>query len=855
MPEKEKPKVQKVTLPEEALRGVQPRELRAPVSLGWLNTHFGTNLDQLGANTVQTQGWSDQDILRLEQYINKWNSILYTNFWLQPFKGETEVDRKGRAITTTHSEDGVLYLNRTGINYMYCLDVFVAHEIGHYLELKEGRFKDSEEMRRFRNTYRNPGLMSHSTSSEKVLIPPSDISTGQDSNVRNVLDGLDEQIGYNFRQINCDTIAFQKRKQAGLELEDLANQYLTYIELEEESIDRDISKGGIVRIGHVPAVARLAAGAWSMSILASEIIHDNQLAERAKESYESFVETLKDREKAELSVDELHATEIIIRAYKDHFIDSLGIRELFKEQPMEPHLERLDPNKTPNPLTRSNELLLLGHMRDERFTDAIIGCLDHKGGGVVLYALWTLGEIGNKKSIDAIVKRFKDTNKEVRIWALGSWGRAIEANPGNQDILGHLPKVVELFDDHDSDLRWFSIDVWRSAVQANPGNEEVLKHLPKLFEHFNDTSLVVQTFADSAWRTALDVNSKNGMTLEYLPRLVKRFDDPDPNVQTSALNAWGTAAELNPGSRDILDCLPEVVKHFRDPNPDIQRRALWAWWDVAKANPGNKGVLEYIPDLVEHFNNPLHWMQSDALTIYEHAVEINPSNEEVLKHVPKAVECFNSPESYVRICALNVWNIATKANPENEEILRGVSRVVELFNDTDDGVRKTALYAWKAAAKSNPRSENVLRHLPNVLEFFNDPDPSLREIALSAWNTAAKTSPNNEEVLRGVPKVIELFTNPEMKDRLRSTYAIGVSPGYEALSALEFVGKRNPNSEEILNCLNSLVGLFDDLHPDVRGTAISIWKYVAESNPNDPRILRTRYAYEAAKKRVESRED
>ena len=130
----------------------QPKELEAPVSREWLNAHFRTNLDQMSPNEVGGLGWTDEEILELEKYIHKWNEILglRKKFKLRPFKAEVggnEMD----PMKKTRSENGVLYLNRFGPNYMYCPDVFVAHEIGHDVEVKLGDFRNSEEMRTFLN--------------------------------------------------------------------------------------------------------------------------------------------------------------------------------------------------------------------------------------------------------------------------------------------------------------------------------------------------------------------------------------------------------------------------------------------------------------------------------------------------------------------------------------------------------------------------------------------------------------------------------------------------------------------------------------------------------------------------------
>jgi hypothetical protein len=165
------------------LDGVEPMDLRGEVSRVWLNRHFNIGLDEMGAAAVWKMGWTKQDILKLEACVGKWNKLLKTDFKLMPFSGKTNAAGSGRPIDRTCSEDGVLYLDRFGPNYMECLDVFVAHEIGHYIELKRGDFRDSGDLRAFMNTHRNAGLMDEIYYKDSTSIPPFNIPLWHEKDV------------------------------------------------------------------------------------------------------------------------------------------------------------------------------------------------------------------------------------------------------------------------------------------------------------------------------------------------------------------------------------------------------------------------------------------------------------------------------------------------------------------------------------------------------------------------------------------------------------------------------------------------------------------------------------------------
>ena len=418
MAEKEKPQRQVPREPDIAGK-VEPLEIRTPVSRDWLNTHFKADLDQMSAAAVGGQGWTEEEVLRLEGYVKKWNGILGVEMKLHPFKEPIAVS--GKPIETTCSEGGVLYLNRISTNYMFCPDVFVAHEVGHYIETMEF-FGDSDAMRRTRNVLRHQGLMHQPDSilNTRVLMPPFGIPTWHDADIPTE---WVEQIGYNFRQINCDSIAFQKRDESGQDLRDLTCQYLDYLELGRQGLERDVKQ--VLQERGKPAVqaglfmcgsdiARFTAGAWVMGILAREILHDEGLAQRAqqltglsdlsqprKESPSSFEELLE----SYLTTDQVRAFVVVTQAYKEHFIASLGIRDLFRKERMGPHLERLDPDKTDH-YTVENEILLIGYMRDDRFTDVLISKSSQR-------AIWALGEVGSHKAIEHLIKLLDDPQVEV----------------------------------------------------------------------------------------------------------------------------------------------------------------------------------------------------------------------------------------------------------------------------------------------------------------------------------------------------------------------------------------------------------------------------------------------------------
>lgn len=420
------------------------------VSKKWLKAHFDTDLDQMGFETVIERGWSKDEILQLEGKVNFWSRILGTSFKVQPFKKEFKVEGlKKKSITTTCSEGGVLYLHSFGPNYLFCADVFIAHEIGHYLEEKVGGFKNADEMRAFRNHYRSAGMVEEFLSDHSVFFPPFGIMTSlEDEGVKGILKRLDKRIGYNFRQINCDTIAFQKHEEAGLNLIQLTEQYFKYIEFAKKSFDKKVQSAHLFRLG-IPDIARLAAGSWVVGIIAREIIQDTELEKRAYRlvgrddtgrksgirSDEIIIGSFNELIQKDLAITneekkQIHtAFTIIVEEYMHHFIDSLGIRELFRRHARKDiHLERLQKAKVDDEI-RINEVRLIGHMKDRRFTYALSELLEEENKDIQKAVLWGLGELGDPKVAVSVGEKLHSSDPKIRMEAATALGKLGDLTP------------------------------------------------------------------------------------------------------------------------------------------------------------------------------------------------------------------------------------------------------------------------------------------------------------------------------------------------------------------------------------------------------------------------------------------
>ncbi|MCX6695782.1 MAG: HEAT repeat domain-containing protein [Candidatus Altiarchaeota archaeon] len=402
MVEREKLKPDGLKPPEEPriIEKVQPRSLKTPVSRSWLNKHFNVNLDEMSASSVAKMGWTVEDVVELEVCVPRWNEALgASNFHLMPFKevGSDVDDTRSR----TRSEEGVLYLNMFGPTYLHCPDVFVAHEGGHYLEKILGKFKSSSSMREARNRYRTPGLMQDTRLKLFPLIPPAGVSLDYDAEVLSVFSGLEGHIGYNFRQINCDSMAFQKYREAKVALPNMVNQYLTYMELEQGEMQKHVTGGYRINIEDVPFISRFTAGAFAMSVIARDILQDAALERRAQAVCDNFLHSLKDESKSNLSAGDVKAATVLVDTYLEHFISSLNMRELFEKQSMGIHLERLDPVKS-DAETRVNELRLLGRVGDQRFLNELVARTSDEDRKVRLTAVEALCEMGGPKAVKAL---------------------------------------------------------------------------------------------------------------------------------------------------------------------------------------------------------------------------------------------------------------------------------------------------------------------------------------------------------------------------------------------------------------------------------------------------------------------
>ncbi len=795
------------------------RQKRAhpPVSRKWLNRHFNTSLDRMSATAVQQQGWTEQEIVRLGECVGTWNRILKSDLKLLPFGERAEKPGGGRAIGETCSEDGVLYLNLTGSNYMHCPDIFVAHENGHYRELVQGGFQSSKRMREVLNRYRQPGMRDREIISPKqVAIPPAGIPTWHDGDVRDLLDGLEGHIGSNFREVNCDTIAFQKHDVSRVGLRDLVGQHLNFIEIEKEHLAQDIGGCGSHEV-HIPVMARFAAGAWSMSVLAREILHDEQLARRAEqlpglnttrrleggvdvETPGSFEEIIKQG----LSEEHLLAFAVVTQAYKEHFIASLGMRGLFKKERMEAHLERLDPQKS-DLSTRINEAIFLGQMGDRRFTDALVGCLDDPVRTVQFAAIEALEQMKDGKAIPALIEKAeRDEDPEIRGAATFAFAGVAEANPGNNDALDYRSRLVQISRHGDAGSNFVAQSALAAIVRANPTDQEVLAGLSDVFGSARDES--------------------------------------------AALSAWSSAAESNPGCEEVLGLLPQIVAGFDAEQSFNRIMAFGAFQNAVKSNPGNPTILKYVPDLVKHFDDEPDLApdaKDQSIVTWGYIAEANPGNSEVLKHTPKVMERFRDPNRGIQETALRAWERAAKASPEDPRILETKGAAAQcvrkiLFSAVQDLDELEYMKRYDAVAtigelsKTSSGNREPLLFLPLVLGQFKDEKPEVQARALKAWGDVAEAHPGEEVVLDSTPDVVEKFGDDEYFVRK------------DAMEAWSKAVKANPDDPLLLEHIPKIANRFSDPNHEVRGTAVKVWGVAAEANPDHPLIRKTRAAYEKA---------
>ncbi|HHQ44768.1 MAG TPA: HEAT repeat domain-containing protein [Candidatus Altiarchaeales archaeon] len=322
------------------------------------------------------------------------------------------------------------------------------HEAGHCIEHQNTGWtiEQFRAYEHYRGTYIMKGF-----EHQKYGMPPFSLTQYHQKNEGEFFgkEGLEYAIGYNARQIYCDSIGFKEvsirqlkeeppiRDTEGkpLTIGTLTSQYLGYLEDQYDNITKEGVLTGQVPKNLIPAIARFAASAWAMEYLAQEIpdtaqsedkvkklrdwsnrflnlfghpslqrdeileIRETPVAqqdERIKHLRKKFEES--DSEKLPLSglkPEEVNSIAILVRAYKRHFMACISRKELIQEDDLRPHFERLlDGNEG----QKIREIHLMAELGDSRALPHLIPLLKDNSNRLREATIKALGNVGSDEA-------------------------------------------------------------------------------------------------------------------------------------------------------------------------------------------------------------------------------------------------------------------------------------------------------------------------------------------------------------------------------------------------------------------------------------------------------------------------
>ncbi|MFX0195169.1 MAG: CHAT domain-containing protein [Candidatus Hodarchaeota archaeon] len=816
-------------------------------------------LDVTDILSIQEQGWTIDKIDTLIHCVIKWMRILKTDLQIEiadqsPF----HLGQKKRSDTMS-CQDGILYLNRVRSEYLTCIDVFAAHMIGHRIELTAGRFRDTNEMCLVRNKRRHPGIIDNY---DRILLPPFGIPCFHDKDVERILPSIDEEIGSSFREIGCDSVAFQKQHASMLSFRELLQQYLVYLNLEAERLFEQIQflpgEGNdacqcapII----IPAVARIAAGASFVSLFASEILHDEELVGQAETLNSSKVAGSTPNEIVDqnstgccktanlirqLSQSYQPAFSFLVEAYRSHFVSSLGLGALFAKERMEPHLDRFDSLKTDNK-TFLNEIRLISIMQDPRFAGALIPYAinadeeDDEVVNIQIAAIEALGRICNRESIMMLIGNIESDDLNTAHYSRNAIEDFLRRSQRVSFLPDVLAKITDLVVHGSEDAQWRALECLTTMVKTNSSPESLWEAVNISLGQLGYLDSKICTFCYKLYYEALTVWPQRKCLLEHLTIATEHIQGDNNQLKVDAFFAWCAAAKNNLHNPSVLKLLPQILalvedKGFNEGLGYGQRTAnrhfCSGMADVLKKNCENRNLLTGLLKIVERSKAGDGIDRNLWIELWEKIAEVEGADSTFLEHLPSIVTAFTDKDYNTRQASIFAWGYAMKAHPGSSQILSHLPQIISLIEKAEFKMQQPALCAYENALAVNPGNEKVLAPLQVVVKYFKD--PSLGSWALSVWGAAASVNPGNSNVLNYLPKVVECF------DLWGDNYN-DVQAG--AFKAWGIAAKTNPGNKQVLRYLPDLGRHLPESKGKWLEEPLNAWADALEANPENENIL------------------
>lgn len=557
-----------------------------------------------GARKAAGYRWTPETVGLINAVVKRWNGLL------------------GVGVRTTFEDreagicDGEVNFTRSfAEEVLRSPNFIIGHECGHELEriMNRGANGTTSGLKEA-ETYYNAGFedMTHMHS-----CPPFGETMHHDLDIRRVFGGeyfvrgprgsqtrsYLQDIGYNARQIYCDSVPIKeimlKEGKGPISMQDILEECCVLLERRHEDLRMKLGGGGKAWLGVVPDLARYTGTAWALRKVAEAWVEDpaksreisarlerftkmfgklllepeSRQNELTGEQAQNLLETpvlgysgteIPSHSKSGLSKEETMAVTVLTRAYKEHFINCMSRKELFSDERMEPHIEKLN---NPDERIRRQEAYTLGELASMRALRPLFERLERENEPQVLTTIAkSISEIMGKNRVSGGIHELKEdvernlrhSNQKVILEMMRAAtcvadeqtpGKIAEVMRANWGANGFLDRGVDA-------LR-------EIGLAEGPAAEKALQALVfVLNDHLGETS-VVSGMVDALGR----IGSNKGLAAETAyDKLVEVIEANPQNkeIQISGVFALG---EIGSSENPKADKVYEEVERIMNRSP------------------------------------------------------------------------------------------------------------------------------------------------------------------------------------------------------------------------------------------------------------------------------------------------